>query len=59
MLESRLGAYIEGSVNELIMITNKKKYKDTHLAMLLTDAINPQAIKPCILLGVFFFPPDG
>jgi hypothetical protein len=38
---------------------NKKKYKDALLVMLLADAINPQAKKPCIILGVSFFPPDG
>jgi hypothetical protein len=58
LLESSLGAYIERSINELMMTANKKKYKDAHLVMLLADAINPQARKPCILLGVFFFPPD-
>jgi hypothetical protein len=59
LLESSLGAYIEGSVNELMMNANKKKYKDAHLVMLLVDAIDPQARKPRIILGVFFFPPDG
>jgi hypothetical protein len=39
LLES--GAYIEWSVNELMMTTNKKEYKDAHLAMFLADAINP------------------
>jgi hypothetical protein len=43
LLESSFGAYIEWSVNELIMTTNKKKYKDTHLVMLLTHTMNPQA----------------
>jgi hypothetical protein len=42
-----------------MMVANKKKYKDTHLVMLLADAINPYARKPCIIFGVFFFPPDG
>jgi hypothetical protein len=59
LLESSLGAYIEWLVNELMMTANKKKYKDAHLVMLLANAINPQARKPCIILGVFFFPPDG
>jgi hypothetical protein len=59
LLESSLGAYIEWSVNELMMIANKKKYKDAHLVMLLAEAISPQARKPCIILEVFFFPPDG
>jgi hypothetical protein len=36
-----------------------KKYKDVYLVMLLADAIDPQARKPYIILGVFFFPPDG
>jgi hypothetical protein len=36
-----------------------KKYKDVYLVMLLADAIDPRARKPCIILGVFFFPPDG
>jgi hypothetical protein len=41
------------------MITaNKKKSKDARLVRLLADALNPQARKPCILLVVFFFPPD-
>jgi hypothetical protein len=55
LLESSFGAYIEWSVNELMMIANQKKYKDAPLVMLLVDAINPQAKKPCIILGVFFF----
>jgi hypothetical protein len=59
LLESSFGAYIEWSVNELKMTVNKKKYKDAPLVMLLTDVINPQVRKPCIILGVFFFPPDG
>jgi hypothetical protein len=59
LLESSLGAYIEWSVNELIMTANKKKYKDAHVVMLLADIINPHARKPCIILGVFFFSPDG
>jgi hypothetical protein len=42
-----------------MMIANKKKYKDAHLVMLLAEAISPQARKPCIILEVFFFPPDG
>jgi hypothetical protein len=55
LLESSFGAYIEWSINELIMTANKKKYKDAHLVMLLADAINIQARKPCIILGVFSF----
>jgi hypothetical protein len=42
-----------------MMTANKKKYKDAHLVMLLADAINPQDRKPCIIIGVLFFPPDG
>jgi hypothetical protein len=41
LLEGSFGAYIEWSVNELMMTSNKKKYKDAHLVMLLADAINP------------------
>jgi hypothetical protein len=59
LLESSFGAYIKWSVNELIMTANKKKYKDTYLVTLLADAINPKARKPCIILVVFFFPPNG
>jgi hypothetical protein len=59
MLKSSLGAYIEWLINELMMTANKKKYKDAPLVMLLANAINSQARKPCIILGVFFFPPDG
>jgi hypothetical protein len=59
LFESSFGAYIEWSVNELMMTANKKKYKDAHLVMLLADAINPQARKACIILGVFFFLPAG
>jgi hypothetical protein len=59
LLESSLGAYIEWSSNKLMMAANKKKYKDAHLVMLLADTINSQASEPCIILGVFFFPPDG
>jgi hypothetical protein len=54
LLESSLGAYIEWSVNRLMMTANKKKYKDAHLVLLLADAINPQARKSCIILRVFF-----
>jgi hypothetical protein len=43
LLESSFGAYIEWSVNELIMTTNNMKYKDAHLVMLLADTMNPQA----------------
>jgi hypothetical protein len=59
LLESSIGAYIEWSINELMMTANKKNYKNAHLVMLLADTINSQARKPCIILGVFFFPPDG
>jgi hypothetical protein len=59
LLESSIGAYIEWSGNKLKMTANKKKYKDTHLVMFLADTINPQASKPYIILGVFFFLPDG
>jgi hypothetical protein len=52
LLESSFGAYIEWSVNELMMTANKKKYKNAPLVMLLADAINPQARNYCI-------PPDG
>jgi hypothetical protein len=38
---------------------NKKEYKDAPLVMLLAVAINPQGRKPCIILGVLCFPPDG
>jgi hypothetical protein len=55
LLYSSLGAYIEWSNNELIMIANKKKYKDAHLVILLADAINPQARKTCIILESFSF----
>jgi hypothetical protein len=58
LLESSFGDYIEGSVNELIMNANKKKYKDAPFVMLLADAIYLQARKPCIILGVFLFSPD-
>jgi hypothetical protein len=54
LLESSLGAYIEWSVNRLMMTANKKKYKDAHLVLLFADAINPQAKKYCIILRVFF-----
>jgi hypothetical protein len=59
LLESSCGAYIEWSVNEPMMTANQKKYKGAPLVMLLVVAINPQARKSCIILGVFFFPPDG
>jgi hypothetical protein len=50
LLESSFGAYIEWSVNELMMTANKKKYKNAPLVMLLADAINPQARNYCIIL---------
>jgi hypothetical protein len=59
LLESSFGGYIEWSVNELIMTANQKKYKDAPLVMLLAVVIKSQVRKPCIILGVFFFPPDG
>jgi hypothetical protein len=55
MLKSSLGDHIEGSVDELMMNANKKKYKDAPLVMLLADVINPQTRKPCIILDVFYF----
>ena len=39
LLESSIGAYIEWSVNELMMTANKIDYKDVRLVMLLADAI--------------------
>jgi hypothetical protein len=59
LLESSLGAYIELLVNELMVTANKKKYKDAPLVLLLASTINPQARKPCIILEVFFFSPNG
>jgi hypothetical protein len=38
-----------------MMTANKKKYKDAPLVMLLAVAINPQARKSCIILGVLSF----
>ena len=35
LLESSTGAYIEWLVNELMMTTNKTKYKDARFVMLL------------------------
>jgi hypothetical protein len=43
LLKSSFDAYIEWSVNELMMTANKKKYKDTPLVMLLAYEMNPQA----------------
>ena len=43
LLESSTCAYLEWIVNELMMTTNKIKYKDTRLVMPPADAINPQA----------------
>jgi hypothetical protein len=43
MLSSSTGAYIEWLVNGLKMTTNETEYKDTHLVMFPTDAMNPQA----------------
>jgi hypothetical protein len=45
LLESSFGAYIEWSVNKLMMTANKKKYKDASLVTPLADAIDPQAKK--------------
>ena len=44
LLESSIGVYIEWLVNELMMTANKIEYKNARLVILLTDAINPQAI---------------
>ena len=41
LLESSTGAYIEWLVNELMMTTNKIRYKDARLVILPADAINP------------------
>ena len=35
LLESRIGAYIEWLVNELMMTANEIKYKDAHSIILL------------------------
>jgi hypothetical protein len=43
LLKSSLGAYIEWSINELMMTANKKKYKNAHLVLLPVVAMNPQA----------------
>ena len=43
LLESRIGAYIEWLVYELMMSSNKIEYKDARLVMLPADEINPQA----------------
>jgi hypothetical protein len=43
LLKSSLGAYIEWSVNELMMTANKKKYKNAHLVLLPAVTMNPQA----------------
>ena len=39
LLQSRLGAYIEWLVNELMMTANKIEYKDASLVILPADAI--------------------
>ena len=39
LLQSSIGDYIKWLVNELMMTTNKIKYKDTHLVTLPADAI--------------------
>jgi hypothetical protein len=46
LIESGIGAYIEGLVDELNMTANKIEYKDARLVMLLADAITH---KPDIL----------
>ena len=43
LLESSTSAYIEWLVKELMHLLIKIEYKDAHLVMLPTDAINPQA----------------
>ena len=43
LLESSIGAYIEWLFSELMMTSNKVKYKDARLVMCPADAINPQA----------------
>ena len=43
LLESSTGAYIEWLVNELMRLLIKIEYKDTRLAMLPADTINPSA----------------
>ena len=41
LLESSTGAYIEWLVNEPMRLLIKIEYKDAHLVMLPTNAINP------------------
>jgi hypothetical protein len=53
LLESSIGAYTEWLVIELMMTANKLEYKVARLVMLPADAINPQAIYPCISLESF------
>jgi hypothetical protein len=43
LLESSIVAYVEWLVNEIMMTANKIEYNNTHLVMLPTAAINPQA----------------
>ena len=58
MLESRIGAYIEWLVNELMMSSNKIEYKDARLVML--PAIQyPTSQIALHILGVLYFPPVG
>jgi hypothetical protein len=59
LLESRTGAYLEWLVNELLVTANKNWIWGCTLVMLLVNAIKPQARKPCIILRVIFFSPDG
>ena len=42
LLESSIGAYIEGLVNEPMRLLIKIEYKDTRLVMFPADAMNPQ-----------------
>ena len=43
LLESSIGAYIEGLVNEPMRLLIKIEYKDAHVVMLPANKINPQA----------------
>ena len=55
LLGSSIGAYIEWLVNELMMTTNKIKYKGAHLVMFLANATTHKPNKPCISLESFIF----
>jgi hypothetical protein len=48
LLESRICAYIEWLVNEIIMNANKTNLKDELLVMLSAKQRNTQAIQPSI-----------